>query len=228
MTQRKEAPAEIGMGEATSLLGMSEKTVRKYIKLKAIRAVKVANCWYVDHASLVSFQAKLNKANQLGDEAAAATSAAKTSGPQSPSPKRGEKSGSSANSSKRTALAGTAAVHNLACYRLFLAAREQLNVTGEAPELAAFVDRQCRDIIAHLGGGYYGYGTAKRIHYDKARSGIGSIIALLASESALYERHQRAAQFLERDVLPAFGSLMRKLDGRGSDPHRAKAVGQPR
>ena len=225
MTQSKAAPVEIGMGEATSLLGMSEKTVRKYIKLKAIRAVKVANCWYVDHASLISFQAKFNKANQRSDQATAAMSAATSSAPQSPSPKRGaSKSFSSATTNKT----GTAAVHNLACYRLFLAAREQLNVTGEAPELAAFVERQCRDIIAHLGGGYYGYGTAKRIHYDKARSGIGSIIALLASESALYERHQNAARFLERDVLPAFGSLMRKLDGHGSDPHRAKAVGQPR
>ena len=29
MTQRKEAPVEIGIGEAASLLGMSEKTVRK-------------------------------------------------------------------------------------------------------------------------------------------------------------------------------------------------------
>ena len=213
MTQRKEAPVEIGIGEAASLLGMSEKTVRKYIKLKAIRAVKVANCWYVDRASLISFQATVNKE-------AGATDDVKTAPPQPHHPR--------ATTSKSVSNSTTAAVHNLACYRLFLAARELLNVANEAPELTAFVERQCRDVIAHLGGGYYGYGTAKRIHYDKARSGIGSIIAVLASESALYERHQNAARFLERDVLPAFGSLMRKLDGQGSDPHRAKAVGQPR
>lgn len=205
MAQRKEAPAEIGLDEAASLLKMSEKTVRKYIKLKAIRAVKVANCWYVDRASLMSFHANVTK------EAAGEAAPGSTSQPRSHPSK--------ATQSKAGSLA-TAAIHNLACYRLFLAARDQLNFADETPDLAAFVDARCRDVLSHLGAGYYGFGAAKRLNYDKARAAIGSIIGVLAADAPLYQRHQKAAQFLERDVLPAFGSLMRKLDGRGSDPHR--------
>ena len=202
----KVAPEEIGLGEAAALLKVSEKTVRNYIKLRKIQAVKVAKNWYVDRVSLTSFMA-----TQIPD----LLSAEIPTSQQGPVP--------AANAAGRVAppvANDGAAVHNLACYRLFLAAVEQFTWDQEESGLQQFLNSKCRDVIAHLGSGYYAFGHAKRSHYEVARAGIGGMISVLAAEPALYQRHQKAAKFLERDVLPAFAALMRKLEQRGSDPRR--------
>ena len=185
----KQSPEEVGLSEAAGLLGVSEKTIRNYIKLKKLKAVKVAKSWYIDKASLLA----------IGDHI-------------SPSAEAKPMPAAAARDEGQGTAGGTAAIHKLACYRLFLNASERFEYSNEADGLAEFFKGQCRDTLAYLGAGYYAYGRNKKSYYEMARGAIGKIIAVLAADAALYQRHYKTAQNLEHDVLPAFGALMRKLD----------------
>ena len=190
-------PRELSLDEAMASLQVSEKTVRKYIKLKRLKAVKVGKRWFIDEASLELMR------RVVQDEAPATSSQEQI-----------------AQARHATPAASTMAVHGLACYRLFLAASGQFHYDQEAAEIATYFRLQCRDTLALLGAGYYGYGRSKTMAYEQARAAIGKVLGILASDPELYRRHQVVAELLERDVLPAFGALMRKLERKGADAPR--------
>ena len=223
---KKTAPEELNLADAAGLLKVSERTLRSYIKLKKIRAVKVGGCWYVDRGSLDAFAQQpeasglsaLSGLSGLSGVSGLAEGGATTNQAASPEAQPGKSS--RARPKRPAGDHAAAAIHDLACYRLFLAARALFDLRGEDAALTQFLNSSCHEVVASLGGGYYAFGHAKRSQYEKARATIGGIIGVLAADPATYQRQQKAAQFLERDVLPAFGSLMRKLERRGSDPHR--------
>lgn len=198
--QKKNPPEELNLSEACELLKVSEKTIRKYIKLRKISASKVGRVWYIDKASLIQF-----KENNTPDHQATEAD----SKPNIP------------------AIPAGAAIHKLACYRLFLTALHQFDYSKEPEDLIRFFSQQSRECLALLGAGYYAYGRTKKNFYEMARAAIGKIIAILASNPDLYLRHYKSAQFLENDVLPAFGSLMRKLEKGHLDPHRSRGGSAP-
>ena len=98
-------PRELSLEEAMSSLGVSEKTIRKYIKLKRLKAVKVGKRWFIDEASL-DLMRRIVQDEPLVTTAKSATVKARLEAP-----------------TAATAMA----VHGLACYRLFLAASSQFH-----------------------------------------------------------------------------------------------------
>ena len=87
-------PRELSLDEAMASLQVSEKTVRKYIKLKRLKAVKVGKRWFIDEASLELMR------RVVQDEAPATSSQEQI-----------------AQARHATPAASTMAVHGLACYR---------------------------------------------------------------------------------------------------------------
>jgi len=198
-------PRELSLEEAMSSLGVSEKTIRKYIKLKRLKAVKVGKRWFIDEASL-ELMRRIVQDEPLVTTAKSSTVKARHVAPTS---------------------ANAMAVHGLACYRLFLAASSQFHFDQEEAEIAAYFRLQSRDTLALLGAGYYGYGRSKTIAYEQARAAIGKILGILASDPEMYRRHQVVAELLEKDVLPAFGALMRKLETKGTQTQHRREVSDP-
>lgn len=74
-------------------------------------------------------------------------------------------------------------------------------------------------VISEIGSGYYQFGKRKQDHYNKARSALGQMAALLDAypEQGL----EKAKQFITEECLPALGSLMRKLE-RKNPKEKAK------
>ena len=73
--------------------------------------------------------------------------------------------------------------------------------------------------LGEIGAGFYQFGKSKQHHYNKARSALGQMLALLDAypEQGL----EKAKQFIGDECLPALGSLMRKLE-RNSLGERSK------
>ena len=212
----RSAPPEISLADACRILGLSEKTVRQQIKLKKIQAVKVGKSWFIDQKSVEDFASK-QTARTLAAPFAEPNQAAAKPG------RRGQKTllQTEAQAGAPSARSGLTAIHDLACYRLVVAAVEQFKQPA-APAERGYVEEHCREALHQLGAGFYNFGHAKRIHYERARAALGGVIAVLSADAATSQQYERALLFCERDVLPAFGALMRKLERKGSDPHRKR------
>jgi len=214
---RQSPPPEISLADACRILGLSEKTVRQQIKLKNIQAVKVGKSWFIDQKSVEEFatrQAARPQALALAEQNQAGVKRGRGS-PKIPSPS------TETEAVAKVERSGLAVIHDLACYRLVVAAVEQFKQAA-APAEAGYVEQHCREALHQLGAGFYNFGYAKRIHYERARAALGGVIAVLSADAATSQQYERALLFCERDVLPAFGALMRKLERKGSDPHRKR------
>ncbi len=121
-------------------------------------------------------------------------------------------------STNPTASGQLGAIHKLACYRLSLVALELFKLSDESDDYKTFIAIKSRELLANLGAGYYGYGFNKKKFYELARASVGKIIGFTVAERHRAERHARAISFLESDVIPAFGALLRKLDKTPNKP----------
>ena len=116
-------------------------------------------------------------------------------------------------------------LQSLACYRLSL----------ECFSLPFFFDegfsfsKRCvdlrREVLEALGAGFFSYGQLKVVWYQRARSCVGAIVGLLQSDPAAIEKHQDTLFFLEKKLLPAFSSLLKKMERSRNFP---KAKHEPR
>lgn len=109
--QKKSPPEELNLSEACELLKVSEKTIRKYIKLRKIAATKVGRVWYIDKASLIQF-----KDNNTVEHQETETD----------------------NKPSIPTIPAGAAIHKLACYRLFLTAMHQFDYSKEPEDLVLY------------------------------------------------------------------------------------------
>ncbi len=184
----KKKEQEVSLSEACECLKVSEKTMRRYLSLRKINGKKVSGVWYIEKASLDLF--KESKCKLL------------------------EPSAKSPHQPEKQEIASGINLHNLACYRLFLAALGQFNTMDDSEELQNYFRVTTRQALAFLGAGYVGYGRLKKINYEASRGEMGKLLAVIQSDSELMKRHSIFAVMLAKDVIPAFGPLIKKLDAR--------------
>jgi hypothetical protein len=105
---------------------------------------------------------------------------------------------------------GGAELRDLAAYRLCLHAFETYDWHHSLALIQKQLEKQKLEVICEIGSGFYHFGKNKQFHYNKARSALGQIAALLDAypEDSL----EKARQFITSECLPALGSLVRKLD----------------
>ena len=184
-------PLEISAESAGKLLSTSSKTVRNLISRKKLKAKKVAGKWFVDYKSVLTYQAANLEENQSTEQ----ISLAKSFRSASPS-------------------SAGAKLRSLAAYRLCLHAFETYDWQHSQPLVKEQLERTRLLVIGEIGAGFYQFGKRKQHHYNKARSALGQMAALLDAypEKGL----EKAEQFITEECLPALGSLMRKLERKSS------------
>lgn len=204
------AQLEVSVDQASKILGVSERMVLNYIKAKRIKALRVGKRWFVDQVSLEAFRQESGLAKRSEAAISATSEISEISEPvvakTSPPPP-------AANKSRAESKPAGKSLDRLACFRLCVEAF-QMPMWTEANQLR-FAQR-LRDlqaaILEQLGAGYYAYGADKRGHYDRSRSLIGSALALVYSDTEARRHWASDIAFLERDVLPAFAALIKKIE----------------
>lgn len=209
---------EIVVREAARQINCSERTILNLIKMKRFEAIKVGREWFIDYASFLSF-AKRYKYNLVDDEIeneieidekddkkSALMSRAREVKQESSSEKFTE------NSTRKRKYGN---ILTLRVYQIFKDIFESGNfkdVSLLAPREAKIIDLG-EGVLENLGAGFYGFGSqTKRMHYSKARAGLGAIIALLYSDDDLRQKWSEEIQQIEERLLPAFGALIKKLE----------------
>jgi excisionase family DNA binding protein len=208
-----QSQLEVSVDTAAKSLGVSERMVLNYIKARQIKALRVGKRWFVDLASLEAFR----QASGLTErEPQAISETSEISEISETLPKLPEATGSEHPPRPRRASSGKN-LDGLACYRLCLEAF-RMPMWGEADKLR--YGHRLRDlqgaILEQLGSGFYSYGAEKRAYYDRSRGLIGAALALVYSDPDARLRWASDVAFLEGDVLPAFASLIKKIE-RGQD-----------
>jgi excisionase family DNA binding protein len=204
---------EVSVDTAAKSLGVSERMVLNYIKARQIKALRVGKRWFVDLASLEAFR-QASGLTQRDPQAISETS--EISEISETLPKSPATTGSEDPPRPRRSSSGKN-LDGLACYRLCLEAF-RMPMWADADKLR--FGHRLRDlqgaILEQLGSGFYSYGAEKRAYYDRSRGLIGAALALVYSDPDARLRWASDVAFLEGDVLPAFASLIKKIE-RGQD-----------
>lgn len=193
---------ELGVGEAAATLNVSERTVINFIRTRRIQALKVGKRWFMDRASLEAFRSRY----RFGSEAAGppqddvAAPAATVVAP------RRERAGQDRPD---------VGLHRLACYRLAIQAFSMPNFGALKPEDQ--LSQLKASVLEALGAGYYSYGHSKLDLYVTARAHLGAILGLLECSPEVTAAWSAEVSFLQRELLPAMGALIRRIAMRRPD-----------
>ncbi len=78
-------------------------------------------------------------------------------------------------------------------------------------KILPIIDRHKYKILEALGSGFYSYGTSKIAFYSNAREYLGAILGLVYANPEFLEKWKKDVEFLEKNLIPAFSSLIRKM-----------------
>lgn len=201
--QQKEATVE----EAARLLAVSPRTVINYINTKQIEAIKVGKSWFIVLPSLEAFRQRY----KLGPENAVIRKIEEES-QENKNPGTEVTSGKSNQTEKKT--------NPVSTLRLFQMARETLQEINsndffdkKDTALLSKFDNLKLEAIELIGAGFYSYDNKLKARlYDHARAKVGGMLSLFY----FYNNHQNGiptkVKRLEEDLMPAFSSLIRKIE----------------
>ena len=186
---------------ASEMLGLSERSILNYIKTKEIEAVKVGKQWHLNKASVEAFQQKYGF---LGKPTTVETVQEGAQEPSSPKEAKPDRS--------RT-------LSSFRCYQLCRQAFQMPkwslgDLSDEVLKERLKLNRS--RAIEYLGSGFYSFhSSAKSQHYEHSRSAVGAILALLrAGEDDFVESWAKEIMFMEQELLPAYASLIKKIERR--------------
>jgi len=205
--------AEWTVEYAAERLGVSDRSILNYIKAKKIRAIKVGKKWFVDRASTESFA----QAYGFRFDEEAIRPSKNDQDKAVPRPQSGAGSLPVVRKAKDDKSARSPQA--LACFRLCIEAFKMPLWSEPEPETLRSTQEirtRINDlrfvVLENLGAGYYTFGRSKCACYDTARNAIGATVALVLSDTGLSERFAVDVLFLQQKVLPAFSSLIIKIE----------------
>ncbi len=220
---------EISVEDAAKLLGVSTRMVTKYIEARRIKAIKVKSKWFVDLASVEAFSQATGlraqdhviikpidpQINPLKDKASESSEIV--------NPKKKDED-PVLNENLEKPEGKNKSPHALACYRLCLQAFNmpfwKMAEMGE-PQMKERLSHIQFEILENLGAGFYSYGDIKCYHYRKARGSIGAALALAYSREDISKKWEKDVFFVETKVLPAFSSLIKKVERELNERRKA-------
>ena len=201
MTKANKNISQITVGETSAILGLSERSVLNHIKSKEIEAIKVGKKWFVSQASAEAF---LQRHRFYGKGLAVKPKDIKDG--------KREDDYELRRSDNQT-------LASLRCYKLCRKAFQmpkwnplQIDDTTLSERLLVLKLKA----IESLGCGFYAFRSGTKSQwYETSRSAVGGIVALLHSGDDVFsDQWQEELEFLEQELLPAYSSLIRKIEKR--------------
>lgn len=206
---KKNKGKEASVEEASQVLNVTPRTVINYINSKEIEAIKVGKSWFIDRPSLEAFKQRYNLGEQPPPPQG--TSSENTEIKRSETRKFPENSARQKKSDP---------VHTL---RLFQIAKETLH--NISPKNLLPTDRTDlhekflnlkAEAVELLGAGFYSYDNRLKARlYDRARAKVGGMLSLVYFYQKSEPRSSEVTQKIEQELMPAFSSLIRKLEMKG-------------
>lgn len=185
---------EFGVEEVATILGVSDRQVRKYIGEKELQAKKVGKTWFVDKASV--------------DRVLSARSQVSTRLPEplsEPLPELGPiKHG--------VKLKRSGNPESLACFRIAQRAFLMPLWRQESGPMKSPLKDIEQAVVKSLGAGYYSYGATKVRYYSEARAQVGGALGLLYQDPKAKAKWAADVAFIESDLVPALSSLIKKIE----------------
>jgi hypothetical protein len=71
-------------------------------------------------------------------------------------------------------------------------------------------------VLECLGAGYHSFGAGKVMHYGKARSAAGSLLALISAEESICVKLAAERDAISKKLIPALVALQRTAEKRGA------------
>jgi excisionase family DNA binding protein len=193
---------EIGVEEASKLLGVSERMVRLYIDERRIRGLKVGRKWFIDLASVEYFLKSRSPA--LGPEGS------------SPAPLLSEVAPEVAEVRQKLPR-NHRDPRQLAPFRLlnqWIGQHDPI-LLGADPGFSSRLKTLLSEALSEMGAGYFSFGSDKVFHYRRARGAIGGILGMIYSRQD-DEISSLRPDDLQLKVLPALSSLLRAMERKSS------------
>ncbi|MFP5387196.1 MAG: helix-turn-helix domain-containing protein [Bacteriovoracia bacterium] len=203
---------EVSVDEAAQVLGVTPRSVLNYIKAKDIEAIKVGKSWFINRPSLEAFKQRyklgLNAPPDLGgggdSENTEKVDSEKRNFPESFS-KQKKKS---------------APVHTLRLFQIAKETLQNINSNGLFPDDRADLRNKFLDLKAEalelVGAGFYSYDNKLKARlYDRSRAKVGGMLSLVYFYNKGDRKLPDVVQRIEHELMPAFSSLIRKLEIKG-------------
>ena len=204
---------EVSVQEAADHLGVTTRSILNYIREKEIEAIKVGKTWFIKSPSLDAFitrygfnriepQKIQEKTQNVGPETTAPTEAI----------------------SGFTTLPKKKPPQSLSSLRLFEILKLSLLETTllakptDQEYLLDHFNNLKLEAIEFLGAGFYAYEFQhKKNYYNLSRQKISGLLSLLHS----FDPANARIKTLEEDLLPAYSSLIKKLEKTNEKKHEA-------
>jgi len=180
------------------MLGISSRSVLNYIKAREIDAIKVGKQWHVELASVEVF--KQSHGFKETPDAEVEQKAETVDEP-------------------REAVSKCQKLSNLRCYQIAKKAFSMPKWTPISIDDSRLQGRLVtlrNTALESLGAGFYSFHSAtKARHYEQSRNAVGAILAQLQAESDEFVGSWREEiDCLEKELLPAYSSLIKKIERR--------------
>ena len=191
-------PTQVSVNEASSLLGISSRSVLNYIKSREIEAIKVGKQWYVELASVEVFKQRYGFNDNPQTEAEKEVETA-------------DKQVKAVNKCQKLA--------SLRCYNICKTAFQMPKWNPVKVNNDRLQDRLVclrNTALESLGAGFYSFHSAtKAKHYEQSRNAVGAILAQLqAGSDEFLGSWSEEIYYLENELLPAYSSLIKKIEKR--------------
>jgi hypothetical protein len=195
MRDTPTAATEINVHDAATDLGVSERTVINYIRGKQLEATKVGKAWFINHKSYLDF--KNNFGSLLNP--------------------RGDKQREAA-----LGLSNKKPRYSVTQLRMFQLVSEAYSFWLKhfySKDPNSSVHRGIHDqmlvCIRLIGSGYHAFEKEhKRRFYIEAKAQLAGVSALAGLLSLHDQGIEQWSEHIETELLPAFSSLIRKVEGR--------------
>ena len=229
---KKRHTQELSPQEAADKIGVSSRTILNFINQKRFDAIKVGKEWFIDEASFISFCKRYgyefeNNEKDIDTMKAHETVAKSIQINEVNLHEKNIEYKSDINDKFfesnlttkeiKTSLNSSKGIGTLRSYQILLAGLKKNESAMDAFRNQSHQSRRCMDgifkALEELGAGYYSFGTEdKTRHYRRARSHLGSSLAIKLSMNNLPEVSIEFFELIESRVIPSITALLRKIE----------------
>lgn len=200
---------ETTVEEAALALNVTPRTVINYIQAKEISAIKVGKSWHINKASLDAFKQRYGFAEDV--------LLSEPKGSENTEIKESQSSNFPKVSIEQKRKREVYPVQSL---RLFQIAKDSLRNTStqslfpaDRPDLKHKFLTLKAEALEYLGAGFYAFGSkSKAILYNRSREKVGGMLSLVYFYQPKEGKPPKDIQKIEEDLMPAFSSLIRKIE----------------
>ena len=204
----KKNSLELSVIEASLMLDVSSRSIINYIKAGEIEAIKVGKNWFISHASLIGFKQRYGLGLDKKDPSLEMNK------------NKEEEPLKESKTSSMDKIDFKKNNYSVSGLRLFQMAKNilsYLETDKDISEINSEAQRKIHnlkmDALELLGSGFYSFDLRNKIVlYNRSREKIGALMALIYFYFDGKNKLSKELSTIENDLLPAYGSLIRKIE----------------